>query len=102
LDRRLGGPQSRSERGGEEKNSDPIPGIEPPIIQPVAQRYTAELSRLLPKNMYNIRVVKIKNEMGEARSAHERSEMHIKIWSVKLNGRNHLEHQGIHGKIFQN
>jgi hypothetical protein len=36
LDRRLGGPQSRSGRGGEEKNS-----------QPVAQRYTTELSRLL-------------------------------------------------------
>jgi hypothetical protein len=30
LDRRLGGPQSRSGRGGEEKNSQPPPGIEPP------------------------------------------------------------------------
>jgi hypothetical protein len=29
LDRRLGGPQSRSGRGGEEKNSQPLPGIEP-------------------------------------------------------------------------
>jgi hypothetical protein len=29
LDRRLGGPQSRSERDGEEKNSQPLPGIEP-------------------------------------------------------------------------
>jgi hypothetical protein len=29
LDRRLGGPQSSSERGGEEKNSQPPPGIEP-------------------------------------------------------------------------
>jgi hypothetical protein len=28
LDRRLGGPQSRSERGGEENNSQPPPGIE--------------------------------------------------------------------------
>jgi len=28
LDRRLGGPQSRSERGGEEKNSEPPPIIE--------------------------------------------------------------------------
>jgi hypothetical protein len=45
--RRQGGPQSRSGRGGEEKNSQPPPGLEPPIIQPVAQRYTAELSRLL-------------------------------------------------------
>jgi hypothetical protein len=29
LGRRLGGPQSRSGRGGEEKNSQPPPGIEP-------------------------------------------------------------------------
>jgi hypothetical protein len=28
LDRRLGGPQSRSGRGGEEKNSQSPPGIE--------------------------------------------------------------------------
>jgi hypothetical protein len=46
LDRRLGGPQSRSGRGGE-KNSQPLPALEPPIFQPVAQRYTTELSRLL-------------------------------------------------------
>jgi hypothetical protein len=47
LDRRLGGPQSQSGRGGKEKNSQPLPGLEYPIIQPVAQRYTTELSRLL-------------------------------------------------------
>jgi hypothetical protein len=47
LARRLGGPQSQSGRGGEEKNSQLLPGLEPPIIQPVAQRYTTELSRLL-------------------------------------------------------
>jgi hypothetical protein len=46
LDRRLGGPQSRSGRGGEEKNSQPLSGIEPPIIQHVAQRYTTELLHL--------------------------------------------------------
>jgi hypothetical protein len=33
LDRRLGGPQSRSVRGGEEKNSQLLPALEPPIIQ---------------------------------------------------------------------
>jgi hypothetical protein len=44
LDRRLGGPQSRSGRGGEEKNSQPLPGLESPIIQSVAQRFTTELS----------------------------------------------------------
>jgi len=29
LDMRFGGPQSRSGRGGEEKNSQPLQGIEP-------------------------------------------------------------------------
>jgi hypothetical protein len=47
LDRRLGGPQSRSGRGGEEKNPQLLPELEPPIIQPAGQRYTTELSRLL-------------------------------------------------------
>jgi hypothetical protein len=47
LDRRLGGPQSRSGRGGEEKNSQTLWGLEPPIIRPVAQRYPTELSPLL-------------------------------------------------------
>jgi hypothetical protein len=37
LDRRLGGLQSRSERDGEEENSQPLSGLEPSIIQPVAQ-----------------------------------------------------------------
>jgi hypothetical protein len=44
LNRRLGGPQSLS-GCREEKNSQPLVGLEPPIIQPVAQRYTTELSR---------------------------------------------------------
>jgi hypothetical protein len=47
LDRILGEPQNRSERGGEVKNSQPIPGLGPPIIQPVPQRYTTEISRLV-------------------------------------------------------
>jgi len=38
-------PQSRSGRGGEEKNSQPLPAHEPPIIQPVAQ--PTEVSRVL-------------------------------------------------------
>jgi hypothetical protein len=45
LDRRLGGPQSRSGRGDEEKNSQPLVGLELPIIQHVTKRYTAELCR---------------------------------------------------------
>jgi hypothetical protein len=46
LVRRLGGPQSRSGQGGDEKNSQHLPGLEPPIIQTVALSYTTELSRL--------------------------------------------------------
>jgi len=33
---------SRSGRGGEDKNSQPLPGFDSPIIQPVAQRYSTE------------------------------------------------------------
>jgi hypothetical protein len=36
MNRKLGGPQNRSEHGSEERNSQPLPGFEPPIIQPVA------------------------------------------------------------------
>jgi hypothetical protein len=45
LARRLDGPQSRSGGGGEEKNSQPLSGLETPIIQPVAQRYTTDISQ---------------------------------------------------------
>jgi hypothetical protein len=47
LDRRLAEPPSRSGRCGEEKNPQPLLGLESPIIQPVARRYTAELSQIL-------------------------------------------------------
>jgi hypothetical protein len=46
LNRRLGGPQSRSEHDGEEKNSQPLPGLESPIIHP------AEPSRLHCNNKF--------------------------------------------------
>jgi hypothetical protein len=52
LDSRLGGPQNRSGRGGEEKNSHPLPGLEPLSIQPVAQRYTTELYRVMRSDMF--------------------------------------------------
>jgi hypothetical protein len=50
VDRRLGGRQSRSGHGGEEKNSQPPPGIEPsnpdrPVRNPVA--IPTQLSRLI-------------------------------------------------------
>jgi hypothetical protein len=53
LDRRLCGSQSQSELSGDEKNSQLLPGLEPPVIQSVAQRYTIELSRLLASWRYN-------------------------------------------------
>jgi hypothetical protein len=55
-DRRLGGSQSLFGRGGEEKNSQALPGLEPPIIQPVAQRYTTDLRvlRTLFSCTYNL------------------------------------------------
>jgi hypothetical protein len=47
LDRMLGGPQSPSGHGGEEKNSQPLPGFELLIIQPVAYLCTIEISRFI-------------------------------------------------------
>jgi hypothetical protein len=54
LDRRLCGPQSRSGRGSKERNSLPLPGFEPPIIQPIAKGYTTEISYLVCKNSRKI------------------------------------------------
>jgi hypothetical protein len=56
FDRRMDGPQSLSGLTGEEKNSQPLPGLEPPIIQPVAQRYTTELSWLLMNLISHIKM----------------------------------------------
>jgi hypothetical protein len=48
LDRRLGGSQNRSGDGGEEKNSQSLPRLEPPIFKPVAQRYIIQKGKFLP------------------------------------------------------
>jgi hypothetical protein len=37
-----GGPVARSGHGGKKEYSQLLPGIEPPILQPVVQRYTIE------------------------------------------------------------
>jgi hypothetical protein len=42
----VGGPQSQSGRGGEEKNFQPLPELEPPIIHYVVQRYITQLPQL--------------------------------------------------------
>jgi hypothetical protein len=55
LDRRVGGSQSLSGRGGEGKNIQTLPEPESPIIQPVAHRYTTELSLIhMPRYCYDI------------------------------------------------
>jgi hypothetical protein len=59
LDRRLGGPQSRSGRGGLEKNSQPPQGIEPQ--NPAAQRYTEWAVTALVKVKVNSKVVPVLN-----------------------------------------
>jgi hypothetical protein len=43
MDRKLGGPQSQSRHGGEEKNSQSLLGPELLIIQSIAQCYTTNL-----------------------------------------------------------
>jgi hypothetical protein len=55
---RLGGPQSRSGRGGEEKNSQPRRQSNPrtPIVQPVVQRYT---DWAITQNIVNIKLSSI-------------------------------------------
>jgi hypothetical protein len=68
LNRRLGGPQSRA---GEEKNIQPLPGLELRIIQPVYQPYTTELSRLLTLiilPIFNSSWVSSDNETGSKES----------------------------------
>jgi len=47
LDRRLDVPQSQSGCGGEEKNSQTLPGIKSLIIKPVAHCCATEISWLL-------------------------------------------------------
>jgi hypothetical protein len=60
LDRRQGGPQSQYGHSSEEKNSQPLLGLEPLIIQPIAQHYTTELSQLLT---YNIKHDNLNNHL---------------------------------------
>jgi hypothetical protein len=47
LDRRLGGPQSRSGRGGKEKNSQVLQGLEPDHAARSLVAIPTELSRLI-------------------------------------------------------
>jgi hypothetical protein len=60
----MGGHQSWSGHGSEEKNSQPLPGLELPIIQIVAQRYTTELFRHFDKfTLVGFKAAKIEVEV---------------------------------------
>jgi hypothetical protein len=48
LYRRLGGHYGWSGHCGEEKNSQPLPGLDLPIIQPIAHRYTLRIGSASP------------------------------------------------------
>jgi hypothetical protein len=72
LVRRMSGSQSRSGRCGEEKNSQPLLGLEPPIIQPVALRCSTDISwlsaslQLLPQKQINLSCkVKVKVKLSD-------------------------------------
>jgi hypothetical protein len=63
LDRRLSGPQSQSGCGGEEKNSQPLPGLKTPIIHPVAS--SIPLSYPSSSRLYDVKLNKLNEDGGE-------------------------------------
>jgi hypothetical protein len=85
LDRSLGGPQSRSGRGSEEKNSQPYPRLEPPIIQPVSHHYTAELTG----SSFILRRYKIPRTWTDGECAHSAQD----IWTTR--GWRHLHNEEV-------
>jgi hypothetical protein len=85
LYRRLGEPQSLSGCGGEEKNSHPLSGLEPPIIQPVAQRCTTELTRLLKgSNDVEVRVINVATSRNLSRGPCTHVATFVKVKVVSL------------------
>jgi hypothetical protein len=50
----LGGPQSRSGHGGEEKNSQALPGLEPPIIQRTTNNTATSYDLFLAQAGYEV------------------------------------------------
>jgi hypothetical protein len=92
LDRRLGGLQSRSGCGGKDKYSQSLPGLEPPIIQLIAQRCTTDLSRFLhvcfTKHYYSEQVKE--GEEGGACSTHGKDEKFIQNFIEKPEGKRPL------------
>jgi hypothetical protein len=69
LDRKLGGPQTRYEIGGEEKSSQPLLEFEP---QPIAQRCTT-------KDCFKIK----EGKMSEIHSTHWENQKYIQHFGQK-------------------
>jgi hypothetical protein len=79
INKSLGGPQSRSGRGGEEKNSQPPPGIEPlnpdrPARSPALYRLSYHGSLTLTKTKGNtVHTAELKDEQFDT-DAHAQEE----------------------------
>jgi hypothetical protein len=70
LDRRLGGPQNQSGHSSEEKNSQPLLRLKPPIVQSVAQHYTTELSQLPLRKVTQMKNSSMMNNMNTVYTTH--------------------------------
>jgi hypothetical protein len=82
LGRRLSGPQSRSGRGGEEKNFQSLTGLELPIIQPVA--YTTELPWLLQGTDTRLKQISIATKIRENKRVSKYSVLQTEGWFLPL------------------
>jgi hypothetical protein len=83
--------------GGEEKNSQHLPGLEPKITQPVAQSYTTELSWLLTHPINEYMKVKFKpNLICEITEFMHHYEMVSYYIRVICNNKTKLFHDGCH------
>jgi len=67
LDRRLSGSQSRFGHGGEEKNSQPLPELEPPIIEPIIS-FKILNQWLQPTDRFTLQCLPGPNFVNEKRS----------------------------------
>jgi hypothetical protein len=68
LDRRLSGLQRRSRNGGEDKNCQPLPGLEPPTTHPAhrpALYHSAILAHKLKNDSINIHKRTVSGYMKE-------------------------------------
>jgi hypothetical protein len=77
--------QSRPQHGGEEKNSQPLLELEPPVIQPVAQRYTTELSRLLRTNKTNFMSRMVIHDVMGMRATEVQCPSAVKLLILNMN-----------------